>query len=104
MADAEDSKSSVGNHVRVQVPPSVHNSSSAELRARPWHHRFVSQGVEDAARSAPSTCTRKAAFRSFVNPLRSSHRKVQVKGNAYQYLRAIIAKMRSRSARSVTKL
>jgi hypothetical protein len=29
MADAEDSKSSVGNHVRVQVPPSASMKSSS---------------------------------------------------------------------------
>jgi hypothetical protein len=30
MADAEDSKSSVGNHVRVQVPPSA-TSAAAQI-------------------------------------------------------------------------
>ena len=50
-----------------------------------------------ATNSALSTCTRKAAFLSRLNPLRSIHRKVQMNGNAYQYLRAIIPKMRSRS-------
>ena len=39
MADAEDSKSSVGNHVRVQVPPSVPKFPSNGWVA--WRHGFA---------------------------------------------------------------
>ena len=34
MADAEDSKSSVGNHVRVQVPPSAPLKNESFLASR----------------------------------------------------------------------
>src|SRR5258708_3712737 len=34
MADAEDSKSSVGNHVRVQVPPSAPSAEKGAVKKR----------------------------------------------------------------------
>ena len=41
MADAEDSKSSVGNHVRVQVPPSA-PTKPLQLGSFLWSHVFQS--------------------------------------------------------------
>ena len=63
MADAEDSKSSVGNHVRVQVPPSAPKLSCDDAGYSDSAHRLLS------CRRANLACTWPVLGNRFREPL-----------------------------------